>query len=135
MRSHSDESDYEHIEVRKVGGNIGAEIGGVVAGTELADEAVRELRLALLRHRVVFLRGQHSVDACQFFEITARDTTPSAWSPDRALAPRIGAAKERRIATHRHTDLAVLPQIRFGPHEPRFGEFEGRNDRARRSVP
>ena len=63
MSNHSEESDYEHIEVRRVGGNIGAEIGGVVAGTELADEVVRELRRALLRHRVVFLRGQHAVDA------------------------------------------------------------------------
>ena len=51
-------SDYEHITVRQVGGNIGAELGGVQASGELAGEVVRELRRALLRHRVVFLRGQ-----------------------------------------------------------------------------
>ncbi|HEX4010236.1 MAG TPA: TauD/TfdA family dioxygenase [Solirubrobacteraceae bacterium] len=56
-------SHYEHIDVHRVGGNIGAEIGGVRIGGDLAPEVVAELRAALLAHRVVFLRGQDHADA------------------------------------------------------------------------
>lgn len=56
-------SRYEHIDVRQVGGNIGAEIGGIRIGGDLAPEVVAELRAALLAHRVVFLRGQDHADA------------------------------------------------------------------------
>ncbi len=55
-------SDYEHIDVRKVGGNLGAVVDGVTLGGDLAAELVTELRSALLRHRVVFLRGQHDAE-------------------------------------------------------------------------
>jgi alpha-ketoglutarate-dependent sulfate ester dioxygenase len=56
-------SQYEHIDVQQVGGNIGAEIAGIRIGGDLAPEVVAELRAALLAHRVVFLRGQHHADA------------------------------------------------------------------------
>lgn len=57
---------YEHIEVRKVSANIGAEIWGVRASGELDDAVVAEIRRALLQHRAVFLRGQdHLDDAAQ----------------------------------------------------------------------
>lgn len=35
MSNNTHADDYEHIEVRKIGGNIGAEVGGVVADGEL----------------------------------------------------------------------------------------------------
>lgn len=37
MVNQPDIYDYGHIEVRRVGGNIGAEIGGVVASGQLAQ--------------------------------------------------------------------------------------------------
>jgi alpha-ketoglutarate-dependent taurine dioxygenase len=43
----------------RLAGNIGAEITGVDVGAPLADETVAGIRTALLRHKVVFLRGQH----------------------------------------------------------------------------
>ena len=55
-------STYEHIEVHKVGGNLGAVVDGVRIGGELAPELVAELCSALLAHRVVFLRGQDHAD-------------------------------------------------------------------------
>ncbi len=54
--------EYEHIDVRKVGGNIGAEISGVSISGHLDAAVVSEIRRALLAHRVVFLRGQHHLD-------------------------------------------------------------------------
>jgi taurine dioxygenase len=55
-------SHYEHIDVRKVGGNIGAEIDGVSIAGDLPAEVIDEVRSALLAHRVVFLRGQDHAD-------------------------------------------------------------------------
>ena len=46
------------IEVRRLAGNIGAEIAGVDAGQPLSDETVAAVRAALLDHKVVFLRDQ-----------------------------------------------------------------------------
>jgi alpha-ketoglutarate-dependent sulfate ester dioxygenase len=47
------------VEVRRLAGNIGAELDGVDAGDALSDETVAQVRQALLRHKVVFLRDQH----------------------------------------------------------------------------
>ena len=46
------------LDIRPLAGNIGAEIGGVDAAADLSDETVARVRAALLRHKVVFLRGQ-----------------------------------------------------------------------------
>jgi alpha-ketoglutarate-dependent sulfate ester dioxygenase len=51
-------SSRVQIGVRRLAGNIGAEITGVDTGTELSDETVAQIRQALLDHKVVFLRGQ-----------------------------------------------------------------------------
>lgn len=53
---------YETVHVQQVGGHIGAEIHGVRIDADLDAQAVNEIRRALLRHRVVFLRGQQHVD-------------------------------------------------------------------------
>jgi alpha-ketoglutarate-dependent sulfate ester dioxygenase len=50
---------YEHIEVRQVGGVIGAVVSGIRVGSDIEPAAFAELRAALLRHRVLFLRDQH----------------------------------------------------------------------------
>jgi len=46
------------LDVRRLAGNIGAELRGVGAAAELSDETVGQVRAALLRHKVVFLRDQ-----------------------------------------------------------------------------
>jgi alpha-ketoglutarate-dependent sulfate ester dioxygenase len=46
------------IGIRRLAGNIGAEITGADTRTELGDDAVAQIRRALLDHKVVFLRGQ-----------------------------------------------------------------------------
>jgi taurine dioxygenase len=56
----------QHISVSKVGGAIGAVVGGLRIGGGLSPAAVAELRAALLPHKVVFLRDQqHATDADQ----------------------------------------------------------------------
>jgi len=51
-------SPYRHIEVRRIAGALGAEIGGVDVARPLADEIVAEIHRAFLDHLVIFLRGQ-----------------------------------------------------------------------------
>jgi taurine dioxygenase len=50
------------IDVRRVAGNIGAEISGVRIAPDLPDETIGLIRAALLEHKVVFFRGQDHLD-------------------------------------------------------------------------
>jgi len=50
------------VTVHQLNGRIGARIEGVQLGGDLRDEAVAEIRAALLRHKVIFFRGQHQLD-------------------------------------------------------------------------
>ena len=55
----------KHIEVKQVAGFIGAEISGVDLSHPLHDDAVKEIRQALLKWKVVFFRGQNIDHAAQ----------------------------------------------------------------------
>ncbi|HET9160953.1 MAG TPA: TauD/TfdA family dioxygenase [Caulobacteraceae bacterium] len=46
------------IEVRRVAGALGAEIGGVDLSQELPDRTIAEIRAALVEHQVIFFRDQ-----------------------------------------------------------------------------
>ena len=70
---------YQQISVTQVGGVIGAVVGGIRIGGAVDPGAVAELRAALLRHKVVFLRDQqHATDADQraFAELLGPLTKP-----------------------------------------------------------
>ena len=49
---------YRHIEVRRIAGALGAEIGGVDIARPLEDAVVAEVRRALLDYLVIFFRSQ-----------------------------------------------------------------------------
>jgi alpha-ketoglutarate-dependent sulfate ester dioxygenase len=53
------------IGVRRLAGNIGAQITGVDIARPLAPEVVAEIRQALLAHKVIFFRDQHLDHASQ----------------------------------------------------------------------
>ncbi|MEH2161305.1 MAG: TauD/TfdA family dioxygenase [Nostoc sp.] len=55
----------KHIQVKQVAGFIGAEISGVDLSRPLHDDAVKEIRQALLKWKVVFFRGQNIDHAAQ----------------------------------------------------------------------
>ncbi|MEH2050821.1 TauD/TfdA dioxygenase family protein [Nostoc sp.] len=61
----------KQIEVKQVAGFIGAEISGVDLSRPLHDDAVKEIRQALLKWKVVFFRGQNIDHAAQI-AFTAR---------------------------------------------------------------
>ncbi|ATZ23929.1 TauD/TfdA dioxygenase family protein [Streptomyces lavendulae] len=98
--------------VTQLGGRIGAEIGGVRLGGDLAPEAVAEIRTALLAHKVVFFRGQDHLDEAgheAFAQLlgtpVAHPTVPSA---DGRYALGIDSHHGAR-ANQWHTDVTFVP--------------------------
>jgi alpha-ketoglutarate-dependent sulfate ester dioxygenase len=103
---------YEHIDVSKVSANIGAEIRGVRIGPDLTAEAVREIRSALLAHRVVFLRDQQHADdedqkvfAQQLGTLTKPHPTVAG---EEGMLP---IDSERSRANSWHTDVTFVDRI------------------------
>src|SRR5262245_33888944 len=73
----------EDLEIRRVGGNIGAEIRGIRLAADLDESTIQEIRRALVRHKVIFFRGQQHLDdaahedfAARFGGVIAHPTVP-----------------------------------------------------------
>jgi alkyl sulfatase len=98
--------------IRRLAGNIGTEITGVDIGTQLDDDAIAQIRQALLEHKVVFLRGQSLDYARQvaFAErlgpLTLGHPTVSS-PPDKPFLEEIDSRKGIR-ANHWHTDVTFV---------------------------
>jgi alpha-ketoglutarate-dependent taurine dioxygenase len=110
LRSHG---SYQHIDVTQVGGVIGAVVGGIRIGGDVSPAAVAELRAALLRHKVVFLRDQqHATDADQraFGRLLGPLTKPHP-----TLAGDGGAVlpidAEQSKANSWHTDVTFVDRV------------------------
>jgi alpha-ketoglutarate-dependent sulfate ester dioxygenase len=100
------------IGVRRLAGNIGAEITGVDTSTEVAGHTVAQIRQALLDHKVVFLRGQ-TLDyqrqvafAERLGPLTLGHPTLSS-PPDKPFLEEIDSRKGTR-ANHWHTDVTFV---------------------------
>jgi alpha-ketoglutarate-dependent taurine dioxygenase len=103
---------YTHIDVRKVSAHIGAEIGGVRIGADLNAEVVEELRVALLAHRVVFLRDQlHAGEEDQkaFAGLLGTLTKPHPTVAGEAGVLPIDS--ERSRANSWHTDVTFVDRV------------------------
>ncbi len=102
------------VNVQRVAGSIGAEICGVQVGPDLPGPVVRQIRDALLEHKVVFFRGQHHLDdaaqagfAQLFGELSrARRTKPG----DGPESYATDVVSSRTKATVWHTDASVTPR-------------------------
>jgi alpha-ketoglutarate-dependent sulfate ester dioxygenase len=99
--------------VTKVGGVIGAVVGGVRIGADLSPAAVAGLRAALLRHKVVFLRDQqHATDADQlaFAELLGPVTRPhpTVSGDGQAILP---IDSEQGKANSWHTDVTFVDRV------------------------
>ena len=100
------------LDVRKIGGRIGAEITGLDLATDLHADIVAELNAALLAHKALFFRGQSLSDddqtrfAARFGELTgAHPTVPSVPGQPHVL-PVDG---EEGIRANRwHTDVTFV---------------------------
>lgn len=102
------------LDIVGVAGNIGAEIRDVRLSGDLDDDMIRAIRLALLRHKVIFFRGQHHLDGAGHEAFAERMGEP-------VRQPTSGAAegasflldlKEREsyAASVWHTDMTFMAE-------------------------
>lgn len=100
------------LDIRPVGGRIGAEIRGVQLSGDLDTETVRAIEAAVVRHKVVFFRGQHNLDnaaheafASLFGDPVAHPTVPVAEGSQYLLELD---SKEGYAASSWHTDVTFV---------------------------
>lgn len=106
----------EHVDVRPVGGALGAEIGGVDASRAMATGIADQIRAALDRHLVIFLRDQSvSLGQLKAFSTCFGELTRVPYVGGLADHPEIIAvlkeADEHNISTFGgtwHTDFSFL---------------------------
>src|SRR3954469_19720507 len=102
------------VEVHQIGGRIGARIDGVRLGPDLGEQTVAAIRAALLRHKVVFFRGQDHLDdqvQIAFAEqlgtlTTAHPTVNTGSAHVLSLAATKGMA-----ANSWHTDVTFVDRV------------------------
>jgi alpha-ketoglutarate-dependent sulfate ester dioxygenase len=104
---------YQHVDVTQVGGSIGAVVEGIRIGGDVHPGAVAELRTALLRHKVVFLRDQqHATDGDQlaFAQLLGVTTKPhpTVSGDGQAVLP---IDSEQGKANSWHTDVTFVDRI------------------------
>jgi alpha-ketoglutarate-dependent taurine dioxygenase len=105
--------DFQHIDVTQVGGLIGGVVSGIRIGGDIEPAVIAELRAALLRHRVVFLRDQdHAADADQlaFASLLGEVTKPhpTVTGDGKAILP---IDSEQGKANSWHTDVTFVDRV------------------------
>lgn len=100
------------LDIRPVTGRIGAEIRGVQLSGDLDSETVRAIEAALVRHKVIFFRGQQHLDnagheafAALFGDPVAHPTVPVAEGSRYLLDLD---SKEGYAASSWHTDVTFV---------------------------
>ncbi len=102
----------DELELRRVGGSIGAEIRGVRLDASLADATIQEIRSALVRHKVIFFRDQQHLDdtahedfAARFGQVIPHPTVPVREGSRYLLELD---STEGRAASSWHTDVTFV---------------------------
>jgi taurine dioxygenase len=100
------------LDIRPVGGRIGAEIHGVQLSGDLDPATVQAIEAALVRHKVVFFRGQDHLDnaehealAALFGDPVAHPTVPVAEGSRYLLELD---SREGYAASSWHTDVTFV---------------------------
>ena len=102
------------LTVEQLGGRIGARIGGVRLDEDLPDAVVESIRAALLRHKVVFFRGQHHLDDDRHIAFAER------LGPLTTAHPTVntGSARVLRVTANKgmaanawHTDVTFVDRV------------------------
>lgn len=102
------------LDIVPVAGRIGAEIRGVRLGCDLGDATIAAVRAALVRHKVIFFRGQDQLDdsaqeafAERFGRPVAHPTVPVVPGSQYLLELD---SREGRAASSWHTDVTFVPE-------------------------
>jgi len=100
------------LDIHPIGGRIGAEIRGVCLSGDLDAATVRAIEAALVRHKVIFFRGQHHLNDAEheaftelFGEPVAHPTVPVAEGSRYLLELD---SREGYAASSWHTDVTFV---------------------------
>jgi taurine dioxygenase len=112
---------YRYVTVEPVGGACGAVIGGIVLSDDLPDDAVAEIRRAVLDHHVVFVRRQRlSADQQVAFSRRFGPSSPVPFIEPVADHPEVIAVVREATEEQRytfgslwHSDFSFLPEPPF----------------------
>jgi taurine dioxygenase len=107
--------EYRTIAVSPVAGKIGARVDGVDLTRALSDAQSGEIHDALMRHLVLFFRGQDLTDE-QHISFASRFGTPNIYPPNRArgVIEPLEWIEDTESSPPKtdlwHTDVAFLPE-------------------------
>jgi alpha-ketoglutarate-dependent taurine dioxygenase len=102
------------VTAQQLGGRIGARLDGARLGGDLPDSAIESIRAALLRHKVVFFRGQHHLDDDEHIAFAER------LGPLTTAHPTVntGSARILRVTANKgmaanawHTDVTFVDRV------------------------
>ena len=100
------------LDIRPIAGRIGAEIRGIVLSGDLDGPTVQAIEAALVRHKVIFFRGQQHLDNAEheaftalFGDPVAHPTVPVAEGSKYLLELD---SKEGYAASSWHTDVTFV---------------------------
>ena len=106
------ETDFPLLTLRRVAGNIGAEIRDITLSADLDAETFAQLEAALVKYKVLFFRQQsHLTDAehqafgARFGKIVAHPTVPA---PEGTKLFELDASKGGGRADSWHTDVTFV---------------------------
>ncbi|MFG1417627.1 TauD/TfdA family dioxygenase [Xanthobacter sp. V0B-10] len=113
-------SDHSVLNLRPLGGRIGAEVSDLRVSGDLHPATVKAIHAAILKYKVVFFRGQDHLDdpaqeafAKLFGDLNEHPTIPSRDGTEAILEV---AAERGEVASHWHADFTFVdrfPQLTF----------------------
>lgn len=106
--------DRPTVAVQQLGGRIGARIDGVRLGGDLSADAIATVREALLRHKVVFFRGQDHLDEVghQAFAETFGPLTSAHPTVDTGSGRVFKVTADKGMAANAwHTDVTFVDRV------------------------
>jgi taurine dioxygenase len=101
------------LHIRRLTGNIGAEISGVHLSPDLPEETIAQIRAAALANKVVFFRGQQHLDDTEQVAFASRFGTVTRSYPTRNAAQEpdlLEPSSSADITTAWHTDITFVIQ-------------------------
>ncbi|MET0541507.1 MAG: TauD/TfdA family dioxygenase [Variovorax sp.] len=106
------DTSFGNLRIRRVAGQIGGEVLDLKLGPELNDPVIDDIHSALVRHKVLFFRGQTQLDdashqafGARFGRTVAHPTVPA---PNGTQLFELDASKGGGRADSWHTDVTFV---------------------------
>ncbi|OTG78423.1 hypothetical protein B9T33_13935 [Acinetobacter sp. ANC 5054] len=110
--SYNPDYEYQHIEVKPVTGRIGAEVSGIHLSGNLAPDIIHEFNHALLKYKVVFVRGQQDITDLEqeaFARLLGNPLNHPSVPLKDGTAHTLSIDSRGGCADSWHTDITFLP--------------------------